>query len=57
MVGSRDDALDSHAPSTNRIEFAPSSDREEGDGSIVTDDVRFLRSRMRGSSGFDTPRT
>ena len=56
-VGSREDAVCSHCPSSKRIEFPPTRARLEMPGGAVTDDVRLWRSTIKVSVGLVTPRT
>jgi len=56
-VGSREDVVWSHCPSTKSIEFAPTRVKLEIPGSMVTEDVRVCRSSISGSVGLVTPRT
>jgi hypothetical protein len=56
-VGFRDDALESQDPSTYSIEPELRVVRLVTEVRIVTDDVRLCRSVIRGSVGFETPRT
>ncbi len=56
-AGSNDAADWSQVPSMNRIEFGRRSERPETPDKIVTEDVRFWRSTIKGSVEFATPRT
>ncbi len=56
-VGSSDVAVESHAPSTYRIEPLPNNERPEAEGRMVTDDVNPCRSITSESRGLETPRT
>ncbi len=56
-VGSSDVAVESHAPSTYKIEPLPNEERLETEGRVVTDDVNPCRSVTSGSRGLETPRT
>ena len=57
IVGSSEDAVANHDPSTNRTEFPPTRERSDRVGKIVTEEVRPLRSTTNGSSGLETPST
>ena len=54
VVGSSDDTACNHCPSTNSIEFAPTSVRLEIPGSMVIEDVKLCKSSMSGSVGLTT---
>ena len=54
IVGSSEDTVCSHCPSTNSIELPPTRVRLETPGSMVTEDVRLCRSTIRGSVGLET---
>ena len=56
-VGSSDVAVESHTPSTYRIEPLPSEERLVAEGRMVTDDVNPCRSVTSGSRGLETQRT
>lgn len=56
-VGSMEDTVCSHCPSTNSIEFPPTRPKLEMPGSMVTEDVRLCKSTIKGSVGLETPRT
>ena len=50
-VGSREDTVCRHCPSTKSIEFAPTSLRLEIPGRVVTEDVRLCRSTTKDQLG------
>jgi hypothetical protein len=56
-LGSREDVLASQDPSTYSMEPGLRVVRLVTEASIFTEDVRLCRSMIKGSVGFETPRT